>query len=160
MGNDDSDELPVPDDLRDLTSRLFVRVSDHGTLGIGTDGFETSGIDEAYQAKSASRYNALFSQSIDIQVPCNTNLKVGDIINCIFPELRDGKSVQLDNQSSGNYLIARLNHHLQGNASFTSLNLIRDSYGYSQIKPSSNASPTQTKTYENNRKKQRRYRFS
>ena len=160
LGNDDSDELPVPNDLRDLTSRLFVRVSDHGTLGIGTDGFETSGIDEAYQAKSASRYNALFSQSVDIQVPCNTNLKVGDIINCIFPELRDGKSVQLDNQSSGNYLIARLNHHLQGNASFTSLNLIRDSYGYSQIKPSFNTSPTQTKTYENNRNKQRRYRFS
>lgn len=161
LGNDDSDELPVPNDLRDLTSRLFVRVSDHGTLGIGTDGFETSGIDEAYQAKSASRYNALFSQSVDIQVPCNTNLKVGDIINCIFPELNDGNtSVQLDGQSSGNYLIARLNHHLQGNASFTSLNLVRDSYGYSQIKLPSNVLPTQTKTYENNRDKQRRLRKS
>ena len=162
LGNDDSDELPVPNDLRDLTSRLFVRVSDHGTLGIGTDGFETSGIDEAYQAKSASRYNALFSQSVDIQVPCNINLKVGDIINCIFPELRDGRSVQLDNQSSGNYLISRLNHHLQPNSSFTALNLIRDSYGYSQIKSSSMSSAPTTevkKKYEINRDRQRRHRF-
>ena len=164
LGNDDSDELPVPDDLRDLTSRLFVRVSDHGTLGIGTDGFETSGIDEAYQAKSASRYNALFSQSIDIQVPCNINLKVGDIINCIFPELKDGKSSgpQFDEQISGNYLISRLNHHLQGNASFTALNLIRDSYGYSQIKssPTSSAPTTEVKKkYEINRDRQRRHRF-
>jgi hypothetical protein len=162
LGNDDSDELPVPNDLRDLTSRLFVRVSDHGTLGIGTDGFETSGIDEAYQAKSASRYNALFSQSVDIQVPCNINLKVGDIINCIFPELKDGRSVQLDNQSSGNYLISRLNHHLQPNSSFTALNLIRDSYGYSQIKSSSMSSAPTTevkKKYEINRDRQRRHRF-
>ena len=103
----------------------------------------------------------MFSQSVDIQVPCNTNLKVGDIINCIFPELNDGNtSVQLDGQSSGNYLIARLNHHLQGNASFTSLNLVRDSYGYSQIKLPSNVLPTQTKAYENNRDKQRRLRKS
>ena len=164
LGNDDSDELPVPDDLRDLTSRLFVRVSDHGTLGIGTDGFETSGIDEAYQAKSASRYNALFSQSIDIQVPCNINLKVGDIINCIFPVLKGGETSgpQIDEQVSGNYLISRLNHHLQGNASFTSLNLVRDSYGYSQIKSFSTSSAPTTevkKKYEINRDRQRRHRF-
>ena len=36
---------------------------------------------------------------------------------------------------SGNYLISRLNHHMQPNASFSSLNLIRDSYGYSTAYP-------------------------
>ena len=121
--------------LKSLNSRLFVRISDHGTLGIGTDGFQTSGRDEADQAKSISRYNALFSQSLNIQVPCNTNLKVGDIINCVFPNLRQGQTNSLDESASGNYLIARLNHHIQVNACFTSLNLIRDSYGYAQITP-------------------------
>ena len=36
---------------------------------------------------------------------------------------------------SGNYLISRLNHHMQPNASFSSLNLIRDSYGYTTAYP-------------------------
>ena len=129
----DGTKLPAPDGLRSLPTRLFVRVSDHGTVGIGSDGFETSGIDEAYAAKSFSRYNALFSQSLNIQVSLNTNLKVGDIINCVFPELSGGQSLNLDEAASGNYLIVRVNHHIQPNASFSSLNLIRDSYGYKKI---------------------------
>tara|TARA_S200000501_G_scaffold338861_1_gene346030 strand:+ start:2983 stop:4467 length:1485 start_codon:yes stop_codon:yes gene_type:complete len=147
-------------DLKMLKSRLFVRVSDHGTLGIGTDGFQTSGIDQGYQAKSASRYNQLFSQSVDIQIPLNTSIKVGDIINCIFPELKGGtdETIGKDASASGNYLVTRLNHHIQPNASFSSLNLVRDSYGYAKINPSNNQS-TQTKTYESNREKQRKYRF-
>ena len=131
MGKEDETEHS----LKSLNSRLFVRISDHGTLGIGTDGFQTSGRDEADQAKSISRYNALFSQSLNIQVPCNTNLKVGDIINCVFPNLRQGQTDSLDESASGNYLIARLNHHIQTNACFTALNLVRDSYGYAQITP-------------------------
>ena len=79
LGGDDEKE-ESSNELKMLNSRLFVRVSDHGTLGIGTDGFQTSGIDQAYQAKAASRYNQLFSQSVDIQIPLNTNIKVGDII--------------------------------------------------------------------------------
>ena len=143
--------------LKNLTSRLFFRISDHGTLGIGTDGFQTSGIDEADQAKSISRYNALFSQSVDIQVPCNTNLKVGDIINCKFPELKDGQSTEQDAQVSGNYLIVRLNHHFQTNSSYTSLNLVRDSYGYAKVEVQKSKTKT---TYESNRDKQRRLRKS
>jgi hypothetical protein len=132
------------------------KMSDHGTLGIGTDGFQTSGIDEADQAKSISRYNALFSQSVDIQVPCNTTLKVGDLINCVFPELKDGQSSEKDAKASGNYLIVRLNHHFQTNSSYTSLNLVRDSYGYAKVGSSQN----QKKAYESNREKQIRLRRS
>ena len=132
MGKKLGSEDEIEHSLKTLNSRLFVRISDHGTLGIGTDGFQTSGRDEADQAKSISRYNALFSQSLNIQIPCNTNLKVGDIINCVFPNLQ---TRSLDESASGNYLIVRLNHHIQVNACFTALNLVRDSYGYAQIKP-------------------------
>ena len=136
-GNDDNDDdaLPVPKGLEDHISRLYTRVSDHGTVGIGSDGLEASGMDPVDQAKAISRYNALFSQSLNIQVPCNTNLKVGDIINLTFPELSMGKSRGIDQSMSGNYLISRLNHHIQPNASFSSLNLIRDSYGYASAYP-------------------------
>ena len=159
LGSDDEKETSS-NELKMLNSRLFVRISDHGTLGIGTDGFQTSGIDQAYQAKSASRYNQLFSQSVDIQIPLNTNIKVGDLINCIFPELNSltGQSKVHDASASGNYLVARLNHHIQPNASFSSLNLVRDSYGYLNITPSNNQSAVTEPTYETNRKKQRRLR--
>lgn len=153
----DGSKLPAPNNVKSLTSRLFVRISDHGALGIGTGGLGTSGRDEADMAKSFSRYNALFSQSLNIQIPLNTNIKAGDLINCIFPEMNDGQSTNLDAQVSGNYLIVRLNHHIQGNASFTSLNLVRDSYGYSKVKVE------KTKTipaYKSHRDKQRRLRES
>ena len=174
LGNEndaDGSKLPVPlinieagvlaglgtdKQLKNLTSRYMFKMSDHGTLGIGTDGFQTSGIDEADQAKSISRYNALFSQSVDIQVPCNTTLKVGDLINCVFPELKDGQSSEKDAKASGNYLIVRLNHHFQTNSSYTSLNLVRDSYGYAKVGSSQN----QKKAYESNREKQIRLRRS
>ena len=158
LGSDDEKEASS-NELKMLNSRLFVRVSDHGTLGIGTDGFQTSGIDQAYQAKSASRYNQLFSQSVDIQIPLNTRIKVGDLINCIFPEMDQGRSSDLDQSASGNYLVTRLNHHIEPNASFSSLNLVRDSYGYAKITPTYSQGPqTDEKAYESNRKKQRRLR--
>jgi hypothetical protein len=157
LGSDDEKEASS-NELKMLNSRLFVRVSDHGTLGIGTDGFQTSGIDQAYQAKSASRYNQLFSQSVDIQIPLNTRIKVGDLINCIFPEMDQGRSSDLDKSASGNYLVTRLNHHIQTNASFSSLNLVRDSYGYAKIIPPNNQTTQIEPTYESNRKKQRRLR--
>jgi len=157
LGSDDEKE-ESSNELKMLNSRLFVRVSDHGTLGIGTDGFQTSGIDQAYQAKSASRYNQLFSQSVDIQIPLNTRIKVGDLINCIFPEMDQGRSSDLDKSASGNYLVTRLNHHIQTNASFSSLNLVRDSYGYAKIIPPNNQTTQIEPTYESKRRKQRRLR--
>lgn len=136
-GDDENDEgaLPVPKELDQYISRLYTRISDHGTVGIGSDGLEASGMDQVDQAKAISRYNALFSQSLNIQVPCNTNLKVGDVINIVFPEINQGQSKEIDKSMSGNYLISRLNHHIQPNASFSSLNLIRDSYGYASAYP-------------------------
>ena len=136
-GNDENNDekLDVPKGLDQYNSRLYSRVSDHGALGVGEAGLEASGRDPVDQAKAIARYNALFSQSLNIQVPCNTNLKVGDIIHVEFPELSGGRSEDIDRSMSGNYLISRLNHHIQPNASFTSLNLIRDSYGFATAYP-------------------------
>ncbi len=76
----------------------------------------------------------------------------------LFPEMDQGRSSELDQSASGNYLVARLNHHIQPNASFSSLNLVRDSYGYAKITPSNNQTTQVEPTYESNRKKQRRLR--
>ena len=70
------------------------------------------------------------TQSLRIEVPCNTRLQVGDIIDCEFPELKDGKPDEVDKQQSGKWLIAELCHHFQINRNITAMRLIRDSYGY------------------------------
>ena len=136
-GDDKNDEkkLPVPKGLDERLSRIYTIVSDHGALGVGELGLEASGRDPVDHAKAISRYNALFSQSLNIQIPCNTNLKVGDIINVSFPQVLMGQSKDPDSAMSGNYLISRLNHHIQPNANYTSLNLIRDAYGNSTAYP-------------------------
>ena len=105
------------------SSRLLTRISDHGTLESGLSD-EDSGLEPTDMAKSFSRYNLLFTQALNILVPCNIDLKVGDIIACKFPERN------IDNQSmSGRYLIRELRHHFVMNQNVTSLKLMRDSYG-------------------------------
>ena len=121
-GND----LSVP---IDNMSRQVVRTSDHGVTSL--DVTKTSGRDEADMAKSFSRYNLLFTQALNILVPCNINLKVGDIIACDFPALKQGQSTEVDHEASGKYLIKELRHHFAISQSTTSLKLIRDSYGFS-----------------------------
>ena len=119
-------ELSVP---IDNMSRQVVRTSDHGVTSNDVD--KTSGRDDADMAKSFSRYNLLFTQALNILVPCNINLKVGDIIACDFPSLKQGQSTEVDHEASGKYLIKELRHHFAISQSTTSLKLIRDSYGFS-----------------------------
>ncbi len=122
------EEIVVSDMYGGKPSRTLVRVSDHGTLEVGT-GDAPSGRDNADMAKSYSRYNLLFTQSLNILVPLNTSLRVGDIVKCRFPRLKQGKSVEVDREMSGHYLIRELRHHFEANKNTTSLKLMRDSYG-------------------------------
>ena len=111
-------------------SRVMFRISDHGTLDPGGDK-KDSGRDAVDMAKSYSRYNLLFSQALNILVPLNVNLKVGDIIKCKLPlkgSDPDGDS-GYDKDLSGNYLIRELRHTFTANQNTTSLKLMRDSYG-------------------------------
>ena len=122
------DTIPVSA-FGESISRMMFRMSDHGTLEKGA-GLDTSGRDEADMAKSFSRYNLLFTQAINILVPLNTELKVGDVIYCEFPyKNQGGNSNEMDPEISGNYLIRELRHHFTANQNSTSLKLMRDSYG-------------------------------
>ena len=92
-------------------------------------GVSTSGRTPVDLAKSFARYNLLFTQALNILIPCNTKLKVGDVIYCEFPEMSAGESKEIDPESSGFYLIRELRHHFSANQNTTSLKLMRDSYG-------------------------------
>jgi hypothetical protein len=125
LGNKD---LTVPEQFESSISRYMVRVSDKGVLSKESV-TEDSGRDNADMAKSFSRYNLLFTQSLNMVVPCNITLKVGDIIYAEFPQIDRTDKKGVDEEISGNYLIKELRHHFEGGQMVTSLNLIRDSYG-------------------------------
>ena len=45
----------------------------------------------SYQGEVQMRYNLLFTQMAKIQVPCNPNLKAGDIIKCNLEIITSGR---------------------------------------------------------------------
>ena len=126
LGRDEG--IPVPNDVSAVKSRTIVRTSDNGIMASG-GGTDTSGRKPVDTAKSAARYNLLLTQSLNILVPCNIKLKVGDVVYCEFPEMSGGRSKEIDLQTSGNYLVRELRHHFSANQNTTSLRLMRDSYG-------------------------------
>ena len=129
LGNEES--ITVNSEFADVPTRTMFRTSDHGTLnpsGALTESQSDSGGD-AILAKSVSRINLLFTQALNILVPLNVRLKVGDLIYCEFPKIEGGQSTEVDDQMSGNYVIRELHHHFSPNQNTTSLKLMRDSYG-------------------------------
>ena len=129
LGNEES--LTVNSEFANIPTRTMFRTSDHGTLdpsGSLTESQSDSGGD-AMLAKSSSRINLLFTQSLNILVPLNVELTIGDFIYCEFPKFEGGGAMEVDDQSSGNYVIRKLCHHFEAGASTSSLTLMRDSYG-------------------------------
>jgi hypothetical protein len=125
--------VALSDNLGSSPSRILYRTSDRGAIDVqgGSDKeiFKLSGRDNADMAKSFSRYNLLFTQALNMVVPCNVNLKVGSIIKIEFPRINPSDNVEVDDQQSGYYLIKELRHHMEPETMVTSLRLIRDSYG-------------------------------
>lgn len=125
--------VALSNNLGESVTRIMIRTSDLGIMDnkSGTQSItdKTTTRDEADMAKSTSRYNLLFTQSLNMVVPCNINLKVGDIIYAEFPDIQGTNTRTIDRNQSGNYLIKELRHHMQPSTMLTSLKLIRDSYG-------------------------------
>jgi hypothetical protein len=63
-------------------------------------------------------------------VPCNTDLRAGDVITCEFPKISSGDSEELDSDTSGKYIIKELCHHFDPRNSYTSMKLVRDTFGF------------------------------
>tara|TARA_Y100000114_G_scaffold63925_1_gene58564 strand:+ start:981 stop:2408 length:1428 start_codon:yes stop_codon:yes gene_type:complete len=136
-GDEVKDNIPAIPEVEVETSRYMYRISDHGSMGQGEDGLEASGGKNAERtdvAKSLARYNLLFTQSLNISIPLNVNIKVGDIMRCRFPNLNQGSSKEEDRNLSGKYLVRALRHHIEPNTNVTYVKLIRDSYGVSESK--------------------------
>lgn len=122
------DKIAISEEFGSSISRVMVRISDRGSLNSAGDVsiVDKSGAD---MSMSISRYNLLFSQALNMAVPCNIQLYVGLIINCQFFEISISNKLEVDSKQSGLYLIKELRHHFELGQMVTYLRLIRDSYG-------------------------------
>ncbi len=127
-GNDDPPQ--IPNGLQDSPSRLMVKMLDSGQMD-KSGKLQAADKRMEYQAQSVTRYNLLFSQSLNITVPLNLNLTVGDVINVEFGEItkEEDKKGLKDKSKSGKYIISKLKHVFGDNKGLTGLELVRDSYG-------------------------------
>ena len=122
--------------LDEIPTRLMLKISDVGVSQKGSEKKEpqpASELDE-YKNKSYIRNNLLFSQSLSISIPLNTNLRAGLVIDVKLPlkqgtdgdEKVDSYGSDRTNDSSGRYLIFELRHLMAGGKSETQLKLIRN----------------------------------
>lgn len=114
--------------LGDIPSRIITAVLDIGTME--KDASKDPNSDpKLYQSQSLMRYNTMFTQFINIIVPSNTNLRAGDIIECNFPKISLSNAKEFDREQSGLYMIKEICHHFDTENSYTSMKLIRDTFG-------------------------------
>ncbi len=127
-------ELPKISDeaertLDDLPTRIFTGILDVGTLDRGISRNVNADASK-YQAQSTMRYNVLLTQTISMLIPCNTDLRAGNVITCEFPKISREDSSELDPDISGKYIIKELCHHFDPDGSYTSMKIVRDSFGF------------------------------
>jgi len=121
-----SGNLDIPESLKTAPSRIITGIFDRGTLKFGKD---INALPTEFQSQSLTRYNSLFTQSLSIVVSLNTKLHAGDIVECLFPLNTLSKAKDFDSETSGLYMIKELCHHFDVDGSYTSMKLIRDSFG-------------------------------
>ena len=127
----------LPDKLEDKPTRLMFRILDQGALQKGSKKEEVEKRNElaVYQNKSYIRNNLLFSQSLNLSVPLNPDLRAGQMIEVKLPLRKsdDGEPVssygsEKDNDISGKYMISELRHLIGGGSGETQLELVRDAF--------------------------------
>ena len=84
---------------------------------------------EDTQVQSIMRYNQLFTIKTQITIAGDLSIRAGDLVECNFPELADGNPSNNNDESGGIYMVAHVCHRVTPDSCFTSLGLVRDSFG-------------------------------
>ena len=121
-------------DKKDYT-RTTLYLVDSGTLPDGDTQEQIDGSTlpnfEAVRTlnQSIRRYNQLFSGMMEITIAGDFSLHAGDVIFVDIFSVQAEKDDTLNRESGGLYIIADLCHFLDADATYTKLNLARDSFG-------------------------------
>jgi len=121
-------------DIMGTPSKIITQNIDKGTNSKGeVTQKENQEIEKIY-AQRAMRYNTLFTQSMSITVPLNSNITAGSIIKVNIPKITPDSRIENETeQISGLYMVKELCHHYDPYGSWTAMKVIRDTYG--SIKP-------------------------
>ena len=117
-----------------MSSVLDVGFNQPGTgdqqLETNTDGDEAKPNDKTTKnlVQSVMRYNQLFTIQTEITIPGDFDINAGDIVNCTFPEIGRDKKVEINKETSGDYMVAHVCHRSTPRDTYSSLTLVRDSY--------------------------------
>tara|TARA_Y100001972_G_scaffold98325_1_gene121693 strand:- start:13 stop:558 length:546 start_codon:yes stop_codon:yes gene_type:complete len=131
----------VKKEFKQSPSRLMNFVLDTGVMPSGTtsqeqlDKWKNDKTKPNYDARntlvqSIMRYNQLFTVKTEIVIAGDFTIKAGDLIQCDFSELKgteQGDSV--NTESKGMYMVASVCHKITPKKTFSSLTLVRDSFG-------------------------------
>ena len=131
----------VKKEFKQSPTRLMSFVLDTGVMPSGTtsqeqlERWKSDKGKSNYDAKntlvqSIMRYNQLFAVKTEITIPGDFSIKAGDVIQCDFSELKgteQGDSVNTESQ--GLYMVASVCHKITPREVFSSLSLVRDSFG-------------------------------
>lgn len=142
------DKLPAfQEKMSSYPSRVMSMVLDHETWFDGTESASPEAIDggtaksqfpdyqKYYISQGIARRYLMENQKMEITIPGNTDLKVGDKIKILIPNVsaeQERQTKPYDEESSGTYLISKLSHNnvfLNSSTCTTKLELIRDTYG-------------------------------
>ena len=121
----------VPVNIEGKPSRIMLRVADtgvHQKKGSKLEDAQPFTDLAVYQNKSYARFALLNSQSLNITVGLNPELRAGQTIQVRFPDVESisGIGDEISKDISGKYLISHLRHEFEGGDFRTYLRLIRD----------------------------------
>ena len=126
--------------ISQLPTRLMSHIPDVGTLPSGVDAdaqlkeWKSNPRGSTYDVdnllvQSIMRYNQLFSIKLNVMIGGNFSLRAGQLIHCEFPEMTVHKRKDPNVELGGIYMIASLCHRITPEDTYTSLTLVRDTFG-------------------------------
>ena len=134
-----SDFVNVNEDFIEEPSRLYFRIQDIGVNNKGSgdsqlddwkgEPREPNFKDEQSMVQTVMRYNQLLTVQTNIIIPGDFTIKAGDLVECEFPQLESKLNRETNKQSGGIYMVASVCHRVTPRETFTSLGLVRDSFG-------------------------------
>ncbi len=119
----DPDNIPV----NFMAPRIVSGVYNIGTLDPGVStATNYNPFDDV--AQGVARYSKFSTYDYTILVPANTNLVAGDPVYLEFPKV-SMDTPDIDPEQSGLYIIKEITHKFYTNKSYTSMRVVRDTFG-------------------------------
>jgi len=119
--------------LQKKASRFSTRLWDTGVLPKGRTWPEQQPESKTFKfdidkivRQASNRVNQMFTTQLNILIPMDLGIHVGDIIRCDFPEITSNQTKRISDIKSGKYLIMDICHRINRTGSFSSVHLVRD----------------------------------